>query len=127
MSTRTTPADAVGSDRALRAGAVELAALISRLDIESETEVLAVRGPRVAADAICAADPDVSERVLRGMPDEAAEQIVAAMPVEHATRWRARIRHTPVLWGRRFIRSRVWPRRRHAPAGGRRTGPGAKP
>ncbi len=35
--------------------AAALAALISRLDVESATEVLALRGPRVAADAIRAA------------------------------------------------------------------------
>ena len=106
--------------------AAALAALISRLDVESATEVLALRGPRVAADAIRAA-PVVGERVLRAMPDEAAEHIVAAMPAEHATRWRARIAHTPMLLGRRFIRSRVWPRRRHAPASGRRADGGAMP
>ena len=49
------------------------------------------------------------------MPGEATEQIVAAMPVEHQRRWHARLAHMPVLRGRRFIRSRVWPRRRHAP------------
>ena len=107
--------------------AAGLAALISRLDIESATEVLAVREPRIAADAVRTAHPAVGERILRAMPGEVTEQIVAAMPVEHASRWRARIAHTPVLRGRRFIRSRVWPRRRHAPVGGRRTGGGEKP
>src|SRR4029079_4709694 len=97
--------------------AVGLAALITRLDMESAREVLAVRGPRVAADAIRAAHPIVGERVLRAMPDEAAEQIVAAMPVERATRCRSRIARARVLLGRRFIRSHVWPRRRHAPTG----------
>lgn len=88
-----------------------LAALISRLDTDSATEILAVCGPGIAADAVRAA-PAVGERVLRAMPDDAAEQIVGAMPVEHARRWRRRIAHTPALRGRHFIRSRVWPRRR---------------
>jgi hypothetical protein len=52
------------------------------------------------------------------------EQIVAAMPLEHARRWRARMAHTPVLRGRRFMRSRVWPRRRHTPVAGGPTGGG---
>jgi hypothetical protein len=56
------------------------------------------------------------------LPGAVIEQIVAAMPVEHARRWRARIVHKPVLRGRQFMRSRVWPRRRHAPVGGRPTG-----
>jgi hypothetical protein len=51
---------------------------------------------------------------------------MAAMPVEHATHWRGRIERTSMLRGRRFLRSRVWPRRRHAPVGGRRTGGGGK-
>jgi hypothetical protein len=61
------------------------------------------------------------------MPGEATEQIVAAMPVEHQRRWHARLAHMPALRGRRFIRSRVWPRRRHAPASGRRAGGGGEP
>jgi sporulation protein YlmC with PRC-barrel domain len=107
--------------------AAGLASLISRLDIESATDVLAIRERHIAADAVRAAHPAVGERVLRAMPGEATEQIVAAMPVEHARRWRARLAHTPALRGRRFIRSRVWPRRRHAPASGRRAGGGGKP
>lgn len=99
-----------------------LAALVSRLDVESATEILTATGPRVAEKVIRTAHPVVGERVLRALPGAAIEQIVAAMPVEHARRWRARIAHTPVLRGRRFIRSRVWPRRRHALVGGRRTG-----
>jgi hypothetical protein len=97
--------------------AAGLAALVSRLDTESAAEVLAAAGPRVAADVVRAAHPDVGERLLRAMPD--AAQITAAMPAEHATRWRARLAHSPALLGRRFIRSRVWPRRRHTPADGR--------
>jgi hypothetical protein len=49
------------------------------------------------------------------MPRENAARIVAAMPEEHATHWRARLARTPALPGRRFLRSRVWPRRRHIP------------
>ncbi len=106
--------------------AAGLAALISRLDTESATEVLAVSGRGVAADAVRAA-PVVGERVLRAMPYEAAEEIVAAMPVEHAIRWRRHIAHPPPLLGRRFIRSRVWPRRRHSSAAATRADGGAMP
>ncbi len=88
-----------------------LVALVSRLDTESAAEVLAVRGPSVAADVVRAAHPAVGERVLRALPDAHAAQIVAAMPTEHATRWRNRLARVPRLRGRRFIRSRVWPRR----------------
>lgn len=96
--------------------AAELAALISRLDTESATEVLAVTVPGVAADAV-RNSPTIGERVLRAMSDKTAEQIVDAMPLEHARHWRRRIAHTPALRGRHFIRSRVWPRRRHKGAG----------
>jgi MgtE intracellular N domain len=101
--------------------AAGLAALVSRLDTESATEILAAAGPGVAADVVGIAHPVVGERVLRAMPDTDAAQIVAAMPAERATRWRARLAHAPALLGRRFIRSRVWPRRRHTPTGVRGT------
>ena len=107
--------------------ATGLAALVSRLDTESATEVLAATGPAVAADVVRATHPVVGERVLRAMPDADAAEIVAAMPAEHATRWRYRLAHSPALLGRRFIRSRVWPRRRHTPAGGRGSAGGAMP
>jgi hypothetical protein len=102
--------------------AVALAALVSRLDTESAAEVLAARGSHVAADVVRAADPAVGERMLSAMPDADATKILAAMPPEHATRWRARLAHSPALLGRRFIRSRVWPRRRHTPTRVRGTG-----
>ena len=94
-----------------------LAALVSRLDTESAAEVLAVKGPDVAADVVRAAHPVVGERVLRAMPHAHVAKIVAAMPAEHATHWRRRLAQVP---GRRFLRSRVWPHRRHLPR--RRTG-----
>ena len=104
-----------------------LAALVSRLDTESAAEVLAATGPGVAADVVRASHPVIGERVLRAMPDEDAAEIVAAMPAEHATRWRDRLAHSPSLLGRSFLRFRVWPRRRHTPAGGRGSAGGAAP
>jgi hypothetical protein len=97
--------------------AVGLAALVSRLDTESAAQVFAVRGPRVAAGAIRAADPALGERVLRAMPGGHVAEIMAAMPEGHATRWRARLADTPAFLGRRFLRSSVWPRRRHTRTG----------
>ncbi len=90
-----------------------LAALVSRLDTDSATEILATREPAVAADVVRVAHPEVGERVLRAMPAALAARIVAAMPGEHAGRWRDRLARRPVLSGRRFLRSRVWPHRRH--------------
>jgi sporulation protein YlmC with PRC-barrel domain len=107
--------------------AAGLAALVSKLDTESATEILAAAGPGMAADIVDIAHPVVSERVLRAMPDTDAAQIVAAMPVERASRWRTRLAHSPALLGRRFIRSRVWPRRRHAPMRRRGVGDGGTP
>ena len=103
-----------------------LAALISRLDTESAAEVLAATDPDRAADVVQISSPVVGERVLRAMPDTDVAEIVAAMPVEHATRWRTRLAHSPALLGRHFIHSRVWPRRRHTPAGGRGSAGGAR-
>lgn len=90
-----------------------LAALIDRLDTESAAEVLTITEPRVAAHVVSAADPLVGERVLRAMAADDAADIVDAMPAEHAGRWRARLARTPALLGRNFLRSQVWPRRRH--------------
>ena len=67
-----------------------LAVLIARLDTESATEVLAAKDPGMAADVIRASHPVVGERIRRAMSG------------------------TPsVLPDRHFLRSRVWPRRRH--------------
>ena len=90
-----------------------LAALVSHVDTESAAEILAAKGPDVAADVVRAAHPTVGERVLRAMPGAEAARIVAAMPREHAGKWRQRLEHASALQGRRFLRSRVWPRRRH--------------
>ncbi|KAA0111094.1 magnesium transporter [Mycolicibacterium sp. P1-5] len=89
-----------------------LAALVSRVDTESAAEILAAKGPGAAADVVRAAHPVVGERVLRALPGTDAAQIVAAMPEAHADQWRRRLEHAPALLGRRFLRSRVWPRRR---------------
>lgn len=97
-----------------------LAALVAKLDTESATEVLAARGAGAAADAIRAAPPLVGERVLRAMSDAQAAEIIAAMPAEHASRWRASLRAAPAFLGRAFLRFTVWPHRRHLRLGGRR-------
>ena len=90
-----------------------LAALVSRVDTDAATEILAARDPGMAAEVVRASHPDVGERMLRAMPGAAAARIVAAMPAEHAEPWRDRLAHSPALFGRRVVRSRVWPHRRH--------------
>lgn len=62
-----------------------LAALVSRVDVDAATEILAVRDPQVAADAVRTVHPEVAERLHRRSP----------------------------LKGRHFLRHRVWPHRRH--------------
>lgn len=62
-----------------------LAALVSRVDVDAANEILAVRDPQVAAEAVRAMHPEVAARIHRRSP----------------------------LHGRRFLRSRVWPHRRH--------------
>jgi sporulation protein YlmC with PRC-barrel domain len=90
-----------------------LAALVSRVDTDSATEILAGKAPGVAADAVRVVDPEVGERVLRAMPRPQADRIVASMPPDHAGRWRHRLARRPAWRGRRFLRSGVWPHRRH--------------
>ena len=90
-----------------------LAALVSRVDTESATEILVGQDPAVAAAAVREVHPDIGERVLRALPEIQADRIVGAMPAEHALRWRDRLARRPTLLGRRFLRSGVWPRRRH--------------
>ena len=72
-----------------------LAELVSRVDTESATEILAVTGPGVAAEVVRAAHPSVGERTLRAMPEPVAARVVAAMPAEHAGRWRALLQRRP--------------------------------
>ncbi len=90
-----------------------LAALVSRVDTDAATEILAVEGPAAAADAVRAAHPEVGERMLRALSESEAERIVASMPPEHAGRWRDRLSRRPAWQGRRFLRSGAWPHRRH--------------
>lgn len=90
-----------------------LAALISHLDTDSAAEVLAVKSPAEGADVVSTAHPAVGERVLRALPASDAARIVAEMPERQATPWRRRLEHPPAFLGRYFLRSQVWPRRRH--------------
>jgi hypothetical protein len=90
-----------------------LAALVSRVDTDAAAEILSSREPGMAAEAVRASHPDVGERMLRAMPDVAAARIVDAMPTEHAAPWRQRLADNPALFGRRVLRSRVWPHSRH--------------
>jgi sporulation protein YlmC with PRC-barrel domain len=88
-----------------------LAALVSRVDTDAATEILAAKDPALVAEAVRTAHPSVAERLLRALPPSSVARIVDAMPTDLAPRWRDRLarRH-----GRRhFLRSRVWPRRRH--------------
>ena len=62
----------------------ELAALISRVDVDAADDILAARGPAVAAETVRAVHPEVAERIGR----------------------------QSTLLGRHFLRSRVWPHRR---------------
>ncbi len=97
-----------------------LAMLVARLDTESATEVLAAKGPAAAAEVIRAIHPVVGERVLRAMAEADAAEVVAVMPADHAAHWRRLLASQSVLRGRHFLRSRVWPHRRHAPREPRR-------
>lgn len=94
-----------------RLDADALAALVSRVDTESASEILTAKEPAVAAEVLRAAHPDIGERVLRAMPQPKAERIVAEMPTAHAGHWRHRLARPSIVFGRRFLRSRVWSRR----------------
>lgn len=90
-----------------------LAALIARLDTESAAEVLGTKDAAVVADVIRASHPVDAERILLALNESKAADVVAAMPTDHATRWRDRL-SAPAPWrNRHFRRFGVWPRRRH--------------
>lgn len=95
----------------------DLAMLIARLDPDSAGEVLAARGPDVAADVIQVSHPAVSERVLLAMPEAEAADVVRVMPAHHAAHWGNVLTGSRIRRGRRYLRSHVWPRRRHEPQG----------
>ncbi|GAT08117.1 magnesium transporter [Mycolicibacterium novocastrense] len=90
-----------------------LAALVARLDTESAAEVLGTKEAAVAADVLQASHPADAERILRALTESKAADVVAAMPTDHATRWRDRLSASPLLRNRHFLRFGVWPRRRH--------------
>lgn len=96
-----------------------LAALVSRVHTDDAAEILAVEEPALAAEAVGVSHPEVGERLLRALPGKAAARILAAMPADLAAHWRERLARNPFR-GRRFLRSRVWPHRRHLIRGRRR-------
>ncbi len=94
-----------------RLDARSLAALVSRVDTDAAAEILTAREPELAAEAVRTAHPTVAERLLRALPSAYAARILDAMPAEHAGTWRERLARR--RRERRFLRSGVWPRRRH--------------
>lgn len=68
-----------------RLDARRLAAVVSRVDVDTANEILAARDPQVAAEAVRAMHPDIAERIHRRSP----------------------------LRGRHYFRYGVWPHRRH--------------
>lgn len=88
-----------------------LAGLVSRVDTDTGAEILAAREPLLAAEAVRVAHPSVAERLLSALPSRYSARIVGAMPAENAGRWRDRLAR--YRRPRRFLRSHVWPRRRH--------------
>jgi len=87
-----------------------LAGLVSRVDTDAATEILAAEEPALAAEAVRSAYPDFGERLLRSMPAPVAARILAAMPTEHAGHWRDRLARSH-SHGRRYLRSPVFARR----------------
>lgn len=94
-----------------------LATLVARLDTQSATEVLATKDANLVADVIRTSHPVVGERMLRAMPDREAARVVSAMPARHAQHWQRVLAAPRLLRGRKLLRSRVWPRRRHPSRG----------
>ena len=90
----------------------ELAALVSRLDVDSAADVLTSRGPGVAAEVVRISGPVVGDHLLRAMTDADAADVVAAMPAAHASRWRRLLVRSRLAHRRPLLRSHVWPRRR---------------
>lgn len=89
-----------------------LANLVAHLDTGSATEILAAKGPLVAAEVIGTSHPVTGERMLRAMTDSDAAEVIEAMPEHHRRQWRERLTHRYMRHNRPLLRSHVWPRRR---------------
>lgn len=90
-----------------------LAGLISGVSTEVGAAVLGSVAPEHAADAVASVGEHLGDRLLRAMPDAAAERVLEHLDVDRATRARAqRTRTVPA--SRRFLRHRQWRRRQVA-------------
>ncbi len=96
-----------------RLDARALATLVAQLGTGPAADILAAKAPALAADVIAASHPDDAERLLRALTRSKAADVVAAMPTTRAGHWAHRLSRTPGPRPRHFLRSGIWPRRRH--------------
>lgn len=104
---------AVSQSPVHRLRARDLATLICHLKTGHAVDILAARGPALASDVIQLTGPVAGQRILRAMGESDAAEVIAAMPVRHAQRWRELVNGEEPGRSRPLLRSRIWPRRRH--------------
>jgi hypothetical protein len=106
-----TPASAVH-----RLDAPGLAELLTHLNVQEGTKVVrAIRRQR-AAEVVARTDPELAGKLLRALPADVANDVVASLPTGHERQHYQSLLVSPApIGGRRFLRTRGW--RRHLPTG----------
>lgn len=106
-----------------RLDAHDLAELLTRLDLDSATEVIKTVGPERSAGAVSRTHPEVGSRLMLALqPDEAA-RVIDELPSESVHRYRHLLSSRSPLTRRRFSRLRGWRLHRPPSAGGLPRGP----
>jgi sporulation protein YlmC with PRC-barrel domain len=101
-----------------RLGARDLAELLTRLDVESATEVIRAVGPERAAGAVTQVHPEVGERLMRALEPGDAAKVIDELPAAYHHRFRRELTSRGPVAHRRFSRLRGWRLHRPRDAGG---------
>lgn len=107
-----------------RLDARALAELLTRLDLDSATDVMRAVGPERTAGAVAQAHPEVGGRLMLALGDREADEVIERLPAEATHRYRHLLSHRSPLTRRRFSRLRGWRLHRPNAGGGARGGSG---
>jgi MgtE intracellular N domain len=98
-----------------RLDAHALAELLTRLDLDSATEVIKTVGPEHAAGAMALAHPEVGSRLMLALEPNDAAAVIDELPAESGHHYHHVLSSRSPLTRRRFSRLRGW--RLHRPLG----------
>jgi hypothetical protein len=106
-----------------RLDAPGLAELLTRLDLDSATEVIKAVGPERAAGAVALAHPEVGSRLMLALAPDDAARVIHELPSPSGHYYRRVLSSRSPLTRRRFLRLQGWRLHRPRGVGGSHPGP----